>query len=77
MDSPRHKLELIKEIEQDPKKVNGAWIFKGTRVQVSALFENLKDGATVEEFLDWFPGVTRDQVNAILDFEIEKLAGWS
>lgn len=69
-----HNWESIKEIEQNPNKISGAWIFKGTRVPVSALFENLRDGATVEEFLEWFPGVTRAQVNAVLDFEIEKLA---
>lgn len=66
--------ESISEIERDPDKVSGAWIFRGTRIPVSALFENLRDGATVEEFLEWFPGVTRAQVSAVLDFEIEKLA---
>ena len=69
-----HNWESIESIERKPNKVSGAWVFKGTRVPVSALFENLRDGATVEEFLDWFPGVTRSQVNAVLDFEIEKLA---
>lgn len=66
--------DLIKGIEQDPKKVSGVWIFSGTRVPVAALFENLKDGATVEQFLEWFPGVTRPQVDAVLDYEIQKLA---
>jgi uncharacterized protein (DUF433 family) len=66
--------EQIKEIERNPKIVSGAWIFRGTRVPVAALFENLRDGATVEEFLEWFPGVTKAQVYAVLDFEIEKLA---
>lgn len=66
--------ELIEGIEQDPKKVSGVWIFSGTRVPVAALFENLKDGATVEQFLEWFPGVTRQQVDAVLDYEIQKLA---
>ena len=39
-------------------KLSGAWVCRGTRVPVSALFENLKDGATVAQFLDWFTGST-------------------
>ena len=56
-------------IERDPDKVCGAWVFRGTRVPVAALFENLKDGATVEQFLDWFPGVERWQAESVLDHE--------
>jgi uncharacterized protein (DUF433 family) len=47
-------------------KVSGAWVFKGTRIPVQALFENVEDGATVDEFLSWFPGVTREQVQSVL-----------
>jgi uncharacterized protein (DUF433 family) len=53
-------------VERDPAKVSGAWVFKNTRVPVRALFENLESGATVSDFLDWFPGVGREQVEAIL-----------
>jgi uncharacterized protein (DUF433 family) len=53
-------------VERIPGKVSGAWLFKGTRVPVKALFENIEGGATVDNFLDWFPGVTKDQVEAIL-----------
>ena len=49
------------EVERVEGKVSGAWVFKGTRVPVKALFENLGAGATVEQFLAWFPGVTLDQ----------------
>ena len=42
-------------IELDPEKVSGAWVFFGTRIPVASLFENLRDGATVDRFLDWFP----------------------
>lgn len=52
--------------ERVPGKVSGAWLFKGTRVPVSALFENLEGGATIDDFLEWFEGVTRDQVEAVL-----------
>jgi uncharacterized protein (DUF433 family) len=55
------------EVERTPAKVSGAWVFKGTRVPVKALFENLEDGARVGDFLEWFPGVTRQQVQAVLE----------
>jgi uncharacterized protein (DUF433 family) len=60
-------------VEQDPEKVSGSWIFRGTRVPVVALFENLEGGASVEDFLSWFPGVTRKQVEAVLECTIESL----
>lgn len=62
-----------KVIERDADKVGGVWVFRGTRVPVSALFDNLDAGATVDEFLDWFPGVTRDQVDAVLSFASKSL----
>jgi uncharacterized protein (DUF433 family) len=55
------------EVERSPDKVSGAWLFKGTRVPVKALFENLEGGARVDEFLEWFPGVAREQVDAVLE----------
>ena len=60
-------------VEQDPEKVSGSWVFRGTRVPVVALFENLEGGASVEDFLSWFPGVTRGQVEAVLECAIESL----
>ena len=54
-------------VERVPGKVSGAWVFKGTRVPVRAIFEKLESGATVAEFLDWFPGVTREQAEAVLE----------
>lgn len=60
-------------IERDPLKVSGAWVFQGTRVPVTALFENLRDGATVAQFLDWFPGVQQWQVESVLDHETQTL----
>jgi len=53
-------------VERTPGKVGGAWVFRGTRVPVKALFENLESGARVDDFLAWFPGVTREQVDAVL-----------
>jgi uncharacterized protein (DUF433 family) len=54
-------------VERIPGKVSGAWLFKNTRVPVKALFENLEGGATVQDFLEWFPGVERSQVEAVLE----------
>ena len=53
-------------VDRNPGRVSGAWVFRGTRVPVSALFTNLESGATVEQFLEWFPGVSREQVNLVL-----------
>jgi len=56
-------------VERHPEKYSGAWVFRGTRVPLAALFENLRDGASIEEFLAWFPGVRRAQVEAVLEHE--------
>ena len=55
-------------IESREDKLSGAFVFKGTRIPVAALFENLLAGATIDEFLEWFPGSSRDQVEAVLSF---------
>jgi uncharacterized protein (DUF433 family) len=54
-------------VERDPERYSGAWLFRGTRVPVAALFANLEDDAPVHDFIEWFPGVTRDQVRAVLE----------
>jgi uncharacterized protein (DUF433 family) len=54
-------------VERDPQRVSGAWVFRGTRVPVSALFENLEDGADISEFVQWFPGVSAKQARQVLD----------
>jgi len=53
-------------VESIPGKVSGAWLFRGTRVPVSAIFENLKT-STLDEVLENF-NVTREQVKCVLDF---------
>ncbi|HEY5792483.1 MAG TPA: DUF433 domain-containing protein [Chthoniobacterales bacterium] len=60
-------------VERSPLKVSGSWLFSGTRVPVVSLFQNLEDGATVEDFLNWFPGVSRQQVEAVLEFAEKSL----
>ncbi len=68
------KWEDLAAIERDPNKVSGVWVFRGTRVPVAALFENLRDGASIDEFLLWFPGVSRAQVEMVLDHEVSTSA---
>ena len=60
-------------VERSPEKVSGAWVFRGTRVPVTALFENLEDGARVNDFLEWFPGVSKSQVEVVLEHATHSL----
>ena len=60
-------------VERRTGKLSGALAFVGTRVPVSALFENLGSGATVEQFLDWFPDVEKWKVRAVLEHEAKAL----
>lgn len=61
--------ETCEAVVRAPDRVSGAWVFRGTRVPIAALFENLKEGASIEEFLTWFPGVERSQVEGVLEHE--------
>lgn len=63
-----------KSVERVPGRVSGAWVFKGTRLPVKTLFENLEAGASVNDFLAWFEGVTREQVLDMLHHAEESLA---
>ena len=60
-------------VERNPRKISGDWAFKGTRVPVYALFENIESGSTVKEFLEWYPEVKAWQVVAVLKHETESL----
>ena len=62
------------QVERSEGKVSGAWVFRGTRVPVRALFENLEAGATIDQFLEWFPGVAPEQVAAVLAHAEHSLA---
>jgi len=61
-------------VERDPQRVSGGWVFRGTRIPVSALFENLEDGVQISQFVEWFPGVTIEQVRTVLDHAVKSLA---
>jgi uncharacterized protein (DUF433 family) len=56
-----------------PGKVSGAWVLKGTRMPVSVIFENLKAGANIVEIMEWFDGLDREQVEAVIEFAARSL----
>lgn len=60
-------------VESVPGRVSGAWVFKDTRMPVSAVFENLEDGITIDELIALYDGLTREQVQAVLDFAARSL----
>lgn len=59
-------------VESVPGRLSGAWVFVGTRMPVSAVFENLEAGVTVDEIIEQFD-VTREQINAVLEFAARSL----
>jgi uncharacterized protein (DUF433 family) len=54
-------------VERDPDQVSGAWVSRRTRVPVKALFENLESGARIDDFVFWFPGVSTEMAEAVLE----------
>ncbi len=59
-------------VESIPGKVSGAWVFKGTRMPVAIVFQNLEAGANIEEIMEWFD-LTREQITTVLDFAARSL----
>ena len=57
---------MVNVITQHPDIMSGVPCFAGTRVPVATLFDNLNDGATLYQFVEWFPGVSLQQVKAVL-----------
>ena len=67
-------------VESVPGKVSGAWVFRGTRMPVAAVFENLEDGMSIDDIVRLYDGLSREQVQAVLEFaarslEVPALAG--
>ena len=59
-------------VESVPGRLSGAWVFRDTRMPVSAVFENLEAGATVDEITEWFH-LEKEQVIEVLDFAARSL----
>lgn len=60
-------------VESVPGRVSGAWVFRGTRIPVSVVFENLEDGLTIDEVAAMYDGLTLEQVKAVLEFAAQSL----
>jgi uncharacterized protein (DUF433 family) len=61
------------EVESIPGKVSGAWVFRGTRMPVATVFENLEAGASLDDIVEWFD-LTREQVATVIEFAARSLA---
>ena len=55
-------------VESVPGIVSGAWVLRGTRMPVSAIFENIAAGASIDDLMEWFDGLDREQVKAVIEF---------
>jgi len=53
--------------------MSGAWVLKGTRMPVSSIFENLEAGARLDDIMEWFDGLNREQVKAVIEFAARSL----
>jgi uncharacterized protein (DUF433 family) len=60
-------------VESIPGTVSGAWVLKGTRMPVSAIFENLEAGANLDDIMQWYDGLDREQVKAVIEFAARSL----
>ena len=60
-------------VESVPGKVSGAWVFRGTRMPVAVVFENLEDGLTIDEIAELYDRLRREQIEAVLDFAAQSL----
>ena len=60
-------------VERVPGKVSGAWVLRGTRMPVAAFFENIEAGANIDDIMEWFDGLNREQVKAIIEFAARSL----
>jgi uncharacterized protein (DUF433 family) len=55
-------------VESVPGKLSGAWVLKDTRMQASLIFDNFQAGASIDDLLEWFDGINREQVRQVLAF---------
>lgn len=60
-------------VESVPGGVGGAWVLKDTRMPVSAIFENLGAGASIDDIMEWFHGLDRTQVQKVIEFAARSL----
>jgi uncharacterized protein (DUF433 family) len=61
------------DVESVPGRVSGAWVLKGTRMPVAAIFDNLAAGANIDNIMEWFDGLDRKQVEAVIEVAARSL----
>jgi uncharacterized protein (DUF433 family) len=66
-------MDMKQHIEVDPEIMSGVPVFRGTRVPVQSLFEYLEDNLSLDEFLDCFPTVRREDAIAVLEHSKSEL----
>jgi uncharacterized protein (DUF433 family) len=64
---------LCSAVESIPGKLSGLWVLTGTRMPVSAIFENIEAGASIDDIMEWFDGLDRTQVKAVIAFAARSL----
>lgn len=60
-------------VESVPGKLGGAWVLRGTRMPVSVIFDNLEAGANIDDIMEWFEGLDREQIKAVIEFAARSL----
>ena len=60
-------------VESVPGKLSGAWVLRGTRMPVATIFQNLEAGANIDDVLEWYDGLDREQVKAVIEFAVRSL----
>jgi uncharacterized protein (DUF433 family) len=60
-------------VESVPGKMSGAWVLKNTRMPVATIFESLEAGASLDNIMEWYDGLDRDQVKAVIEFAARSL----
>jgi uncharacterized protein (DUF433 family) len=60
-------------VESVPGKLSGAWVLRGTRMPVSLIFENLESGASIDDITEWYDGLDREQIKAVIEFAARSL----
>ncbi len=60
-------------VESVPGKMSGAWVLKGTRMPVASIFENLAAGGSLDDIVEWFDGLDREQVKTVIEFAARSL----
>lgn len=75
----RRHWDTCPQVETNPKRVGGARCVRNTRLPLSTVYEHLASGASIKEIVEWFPGVTEEQIRAVLNHDAKTLKeddGW-